>query len=54
VLEDTARGAANPDLQMRAIHYIGMMGGEESRKQLASIYASSTDDNVKRTILKAL
>ncbi len=38
---------------MKAIHYIGMMGNEESRKELPSIYAASNNPEVKRAILKS-
>jgi hypothetical protein len=52
LLGDIARGTSNPSLQLRAIHYIGMMGNEESRKELPSIYAASNNPEVKRAILK--
>jgi HEAT repeat protein len=52
LLGDLARGTANPALQMRAIHYIGMMGKAESRKELPAIYAASNSADVKRAILK--
>ena len=53
LLADTARGSMNPDLQRRAIRYIGMMGSEDSRKELVSIYNSSSDKEIKRAILKS-
>jgi hypothetical protein len=52
LLGDMARGTANPALQMKAIHYIGMMGNDESRKELPAIYAASNSQDVKRAILK--
>ncbi len=52
LLTDIARGSSNPDLQLKAIRYIGMMGSEESRKELASLYASSSDERIKRAILQ--
>jgi hypothetical protein len=48
-----ARGEAQPDLQRRAIHNLGLFGGKESRDALASIYASSTDASVKKAVLQA-
>jgi len=48
----TARNG-NPDLQMKALRYLGMMGGPESRQALADIYKSSSDPAVKRTILRS-
>ena len=52
-LSDLAKSAANPELQLHAVRYLGMMGNEDSRIQLASIYASSADKNIKRAVLQA-
>lgn len=54
ILSDYAKGAGNPDLQLRAIRYIGASGTAESQQQLAAIYASSNDTAVKREILRSL
>jgi TolA-binding protein len=54
ILADYAKGAGNPDLQMRAIRYIGASGTAESQQQLAAIYGSSNDAAVKREILRSL
>ncbi len=51
-LSEVARGGRNPDLQLKAIRYIGIMGSNDSRQELMSIYNSSTDDRVKRAILQ--
>jgi HEAT repeat protein len=48
-----ARGQSNPDLQAKAIQYLAMFGGAESRKTLAEVYASSTDTSIKRAILRS-
>jgi HEAT repeat protein len=48
-----AKGGGNPDLQLRAIRYIGVMGGAENRQILADVYRSSTDAAVKRSILRS-
>jgi len=53
VLAQIARGNASPDLQMKALNYLGLFGGKASRQVLADIYASSTDNNVKRQILRS-
>jgi hypothetical protein len=55
LLEQIARGAGNPDLQLRAIQY---MVGDKRREGrgaqvLAEIYASTNDVNVKRAILNS-
>src|SRR5450755_2207041 len=51
ILLRIARGGAHPDLQMKAINYLGIMGSKENRQALADLYASSADTNVKRTVL---
>jgi HEAT repeat protein len=53
MMGDMVRGTANPGLQLKAIHYMGMMGSEESRKELAAVYASASSEEVKRAILKS-
>lgn len=53
ILSGIAKGGSNPDLQSRAIQYLGIHGGAENRKILADIYASSTDVNIKRQILRS-
>jgi HEAT repeat protein len=51
ILERVARGQNNPEVQRKAIEYLGIFGSKESRQALASIYASSSDTSVKRAIL---
>jgi HEAT repeat protein len=53
VLKNIARGTAIPELQNRAINYLGTQGDRESRAALADIYATSSDVDVKRRILRA-
>jgi HEAT repeat protein len=53
VMTAVARGGSNPDLQMKAIRYIGMNASQPNRQLLGEIYASSTDVDVKRQILRA-
>ena len=40
---NVAKGNANPDLQLRAIRYLGIMGGADNRQVLADVYKSSPD-----------
>ena len=54
VLADYAKGAGNPDLQLRAIRYIGMSGTPEARQQLVAVYGTSSDPAVKREIIRSL
>ena len=53
VLVDMARNNTNPDLQLKAIRYMGMMGNADARNDLASIYSSSSDVRLKRAILRS-
>jgi HEAT repeat protein len=53
IIDDVARDTSHPDLQLKAIRYMGMMGSGDSRKDLASIYAASSDARVKTAILKS-
>jgi len=53
VMTTVARGGSNPDLQMKAIQYIGMTASQPNRQLLSEIYTSSDDIGVKRQILRA-
>ncbi len=53
IIAGVARGNANPDLQLRAIRYIGIMGGPDNRQILGDVYKSSNDSAVKRSILRS-
>ncbi|MGC2528074.1 MAG: HEAT repeat domain-containing protein [Candidatus Acidiferrum sp.] len=53
ILARIARGESNPDLQRKAVEYLGLFGGQEARQTLAQIYASTTDESVKRAILRS-
>lgn len=53
VMARVARDSSHPELQSRALRNLGIVGGEESRRLLADVYASTTDKKVKRTILKS-
>jgi HEAT repeat protein len=53
VIAGFAKGGANPDLQLKAIRYIGIMGGNDNRQILSDVYKSSTDPSVKRSILRS-
>jgi HEAT repeat protein len=52
IIGGIARGQSGPDLQVRAIHYLGISGTRYS-KLLQDIYAASTDVKVKRAVLQA-
>src|SRR6266446_737900 len=48
-----ARGQESPDMQRKAIEYLGLFGGPESRQALADIYASSSDVEAKKAVLRS-
>jgi hypothetical protein len=55
ILVRIAKGNGNPELQRKAIEYLGMFGGGRDGVKggvLNEIYSSSSDESVKRTILK--
>jgi HEAT repeat protein len=48
-----ARGGGNPDLQMKAVRYLGIYG-RSNTQLLADIYSGSKDTDVKREIIRSL
>lgn len=46
-----AKGASNPDLQMNAVHYLGVMG---DKQDLGEVYTATNDVEVKRAVLHGL
>jgi HEAT repeat protein len=53
IIAGVAKGNSNPDLQLKAIKYLGIMSGTENRQLLADVYRSSPDTAVKRSILRS-
>src|SRR5206468_12979226 len=53
IIANVAKGASNPDLQLRAIKYLGIMGGNENRQILADVYRATNDSAVKRAIIRS-
>jgi HEAT repeat protein len=54
IIGDAAKGNLNPDLQLKAIHYLGIMGRSETNRQiLADAYRASADPAVKRAVLRS-
>jgi len=54
IIVGVAKGNNNPDLQLRAIRYIGQMGGPESAQALDEVYRATSEERVKREIIRAL
>jgi hypothetical protein len=53
MLAKIARGQSNPELQRRAVEYLGMTGGKSSGKLLGEVYANTTDASVKQAVLRS-
>jgi tetratricopeptide (TPR) repeat protein len=53
VLASVAKGGSNPDLQAKAIEYLGVYGGRENLQMLVDIYKASNDVHIKRYILNS-
>ena len=51
MLVQVAKGGGNPDLQMKAIEYLGVFGGDKNGQLLTDIYNSNPDTAVRRRIL---
>jgi HEAT repeat protein len=54
IIAGIAKGGANPDLQLRAIRYLGAIGGPENRQLLDEVYRGTTDRATKRAAMQAL
>jgi len=52
-LASIAKGGTNPDLQSKAIEYLGVYGGHDNLQILVDVYKSSSDSHVKRAILNS-
>lgn len=53
ILLGIAQGATNPDLQRKAVKYLGMSGDAASLKALEQIYAGTQELAVKRAVIEA-
>lgn len=52
VVVKIAKGGGNPELQLRAIQYVGRTRTAESREVLAQAYGTTTEPGVKRMIIR--
>jgi hypothetical protein len=53
VLGKIALGQSNPDLQRKAVEYLGIFGGNRAAATLETVYTSSTDAGVKRAVIRS-
>ena len=52
-IAEVARGNSSPELQRKAIQYLGVFGGPTNRKVLSEIYASTSDNALRKQILNS-
>jgi hypothetical protein len=48
-----AKGSGNPDVQLKAVEYLGIYGTAQNKQVLADVYASSNDPALKRAVLRS-
>jgi len=53
ILVQYAKGSGNPDLQLKAVEYLGMHRRKENLPLLAEIYAANNDPEIRRRVLRA-
>lgn len=53
ILTQYAKGAGNPDLQLKAVEYLGRERSRENLALLAEIYSSNSDTAVRQRVLRA-
>jgi HEAT repeat protein len=52
IIINTAKNNSNPDVQLRAVRYLGIMRNADNTQTLADIYRSTNDTAVKRAIMQ--
>jgi hypothetical protein len=52
-IAEVARGNSSPELQRKAIQYLGVFGGPANRKVLSDIYSSTADNALRKQILNS-
>lgn len=52
-IAQVARGNTSPELQRKAIQYLGVFGGASNRKVLSDIYGTTTDNALRKQILNS-
>jgi len=53
IVTKTAKDTKSPELQKRAVRYLAIVGGDETKKALNEVYATSKDVVVRRAVMKA-
>ncbi|HJW95343.1 MAG TPA: HEAT repeat domain-containing protein [Thermoanaerobaculia bacterium] len=53
IVTETAKDNTRPDLQVRAVRYLAISGGEETKKALTEVYLKAKDKAVRKAVMKA-
>jgi hypothetical protein len=53
LLGKIAQGHGNPELQRKAVEYLGIFGGNRAANTLAAVYTNTSDAGVKRAIIRS-
>lgn len=53
IVASFARGKSNPDLQAKAVEYLGVYGGKDNLQTLSEIYQNNNDYAVRRAVLRS-
>jgi HEAT repeat protein len=48
-----AKGSGNPDVQIKAVEYLGIYGTPQNKQVLADVYGSTNDPALKRAVLRS-
>jgi HEAT repeat protein len=48
-----AKGGGNPDVQLKAVEYLGVYGTPQNKQVLADVYSSTNDPSLKRAVLRS-
>jgi hypothetical protein len=54
IIANAAKSSTNPDVQLKAVRYLGAMGGGDTVSRLQEIYRQSNDSALKRVVIQAL
>lgn len=54
IVQQYAKSGSNPDLQIRAVQYLGSFRTRDSQQALGDIYSANTDVAVRRAVLRSM
>ena len=53
IIAKYAKGGSNPDVQLKAVEYLGIYGTPQNKQVLSDVYGSTNDPALKRAVLRA-